>query len=39
VLIDFDYPYWHTLEDTLDKCSKESLFAAISVVAQAMEEI
>jgi Zn-dependent M28 family amino/carboxypeptidase len=24
-LIDFDYPYWHTLEDTPDKCSPESL--------------
>lgn len=39
VLIDFDYPYWHTLEDTLDKCSRESLFAAFSVVAAALEEI
>ncbi len=26
-LIDFDYPYWHTTEDTPDKCSKESLDA------------
>lgn len=24
-LIDFDYPYWHTLKDTPDKCSAESL--------------
>lgn len=24
-LIDFDYPYWHTLEDTEDKCSAASL--------------
>jgi Zn-dependent M28 family amino/carboxypeptidase len=24
-LIDFDYPYWHTLEDTADKVSAESL--------------
>lgn len=24
-LIDFDYPYWHTLDDTPDKCSSESL--------------
>ncbi|NQT35218.1 M28 family peptidase [bacterium] len=24
-LIDFDYQYWHTLEDTPDKCSAESL--------------
>lgn len=26
-LIDFDYPYWHTLEDTPDKVSAESLTA------------
>lgn len=25
VLIDFDYPYWHTELDTPDKCSAESL--------------
>ncbi len=24
-IIDFDYQYWHTLEDTPDKCSPESL--------------
>lgn len=24
-IIDFDYPYWHTSEDTLDKISSESL--------------
>jgi len=24
-IIDFDYPYWHTPEDTPDKCSPESL--------------
>ena len=24
-IIDFDYPYWHTLGDTPDKCSSESL--------------
>ncbi|APF19725.1 M28 family peptidase [Caldithrix abyssi] len=24
-IIDFDYPYWHTLEDTPDKCSPQSL--------------
>ncbi len=24
-LIDFTYPYWHTLQDTMDKCSAESL--------------
>jgi Zn-dependent M28 family amino/carboxypeptidase len=26
-IIDFDYPYWHTLEDTPDKVSAESLQA------------
>jgi Zn-dependent M28 family amino/carboxypeptidase len=26
-LIDFDYPYWHTTEDTLDKISADSLDA------------
>ncbi len=26
-VIDFDYPYWHTTEDTLDKVSAESLEA------------
>ncbi len=25
LVIDFDYAYWHTLEDTPDKCSPESL--------------
>jgi glutaminyl-peptide cyclotransferase len=24
-IIDFNYPYWHTTEDTLDKCSPHSL--------------
>jgi len=24
-LIDFDYPYWHTVQDTADKCSPASL--------------
>jgi len=24
-VIDFDYPYWHTTQDTPDKCSSESL--------------
>ena len=24
-IIDFDYPYWHTLEDTVDKCSSYTL--------------
>jgi len=24
-IIDFDYPYWHTLDDTVDKCSANTL--------------
>lgn len=34
VLIDFEYPYWHTLEDTPDKCSPESLGAVGSVLIE-----
>jgi len=33
-LIDFDYPYWHTIEDTPDKCSKESLGAVGMVILE-----
>jgi Zn-dependent M28 family amino/carboxypeptidase len=32
-LIDFDYPSWHTLQDTPDKCSPESL----GIVGRVME--
>lgn len=31
-IIDFDYPFWHTTEDTIDKCSKESLNTVRDVV-------
>lgn len=31
-LIDFDYDYWHTIEDTPDKCSPESLEAVGKVL-------
>jgi Zn-dependent M28 family amino/carboxypeptidase len=31
-LIDFEYEYWHTLEDTPDKCSPESLEAVGNVL-------
>jgi glutaminyl-peptide cyclotransferase len=30
-LIDFDYAFWHTLQDTPDKCSPQSLLAVGSV--------
>jgi Zn-dependent M28 family amino/carboxypeptidase len=33
--IDFNYPYWHTTEDTLDKCSPESL----EVVGRTVENL
>jgi len=32
-LIDFDYPYWHTIQDTADKCSAESLQIVGTVVS------
>ncbi len=37
-LIDFDYPYWHTTEDTCDKISAESLFKVGRVVEEGLEE-
>ncbi len=36
-IIDFTYPYWHTLEDTPDKCSAVSLEAVGRVVEFFME--
>ncbi len=36
-IIDFNYPYWHTLEDTPDKCSAASLEAVGCVVEAFME--
>jgi glutaminyl-peptide cyclotransferase len=35
-IIDFTYPYWHTLQDTPDKCSKESLGAVGKVLLQVL---
>ncbi|HVP35953.1 MAG TPA: M28 family peptidase [Terriglobales bacterium] len=37
-LIDFDYPYWHTLEDTPDKCSPASLEKVGKVLLQVLYE-
>jgi len=34
LIIDFDYVYWHTVEDTPDKCSPESLGEVGSVLAE-----
>lgn len=39
VLIDFDYPHWHKMTDTLDKCSPESMFSVFSVVVEALGKI
>lgn len=33
-IIDFQYPYWHTTQDTPDKCSAESLGAVGKVLMQ-----
>ena len=32
-IIDFDYKYWHTTQDTPDKCSPESLEAVGTVIS------
>jgi Zn-dependent M28 family amino/carboxypeptidase len=39
LLIDFDYPPWHTAADTLDKVSAESLRIVGEVVLDALPEI
>ncbi len=39
VLIDFDYPNWHKLTDTLDKCSPESLFSVFRVLVAVLGKI
>jgi hypothetical protein len=36
-IIDFTYPYWHTLEDTPDKCSPDSLETVGRVIEAFME--
>jgi glutaminyl-peptide cyclotransferase len=38
VLIDFDYPYWHTVEDTCDKLGVESLYKVGHVMQVWLEE-
>ena len=37
-VIDFDYPYWHTLNDTSDKCSAESLKTVGNVISRVIYE-
>ncbi len=38
VIIDFDYPYWHTTADTPDKCSPRSLEAVGRVLVRVLYE-
>jgi Zn-dependent M28 family amino/carboxypeptidase len=33
-IIDFDYPYWHTTQDTVEKISPESLDAVGEVLLE-----
>ena len=37
-IIDFDYPYWHTTQDTPDKVSAESLEAVGRTIEVWLEE-
>jgi hypothetical protein len=37
-VIDLDYPYWHTLADTPDKCSQDSLLAVGEVLYRLIAE-
>jgi glutaminyl-peptide cyclotransferase len=39
LLIDYDYPWWHTHEDTLERCSAESLRRVGNVVLDALRRI
>jgi len=39
LLIDFDYPPWHTAEDTLDKLSAQSLGVVGEVVLEALPSV
>jgi len=38
-LIDFDYPYWHTLGDTPERCSPRSLEIVGNVVLHAVRDL
>jgi Peptidase family M28 len=38
-VIDFDYPSWHTAEDTLDKCSPRSLAIVGHVFLESVREL
>jgi Zn-dependent M28 family amino/carboxypeptidase len=36
VVVDFDYPYWHTEHDTIDKCSPQALENVGRVIAKVL---
>jgi hypothetical protein len=36
LIIDLEYPPWHTVEDTIDKCSPESMELTARVVLEAL---
>lgn len=38
-MIDFDYPHWHTLGDTVDKCSPDSLRAVGETIAEVVYSV
>jgi glutaminyl-peptide cyclotransferase len=38
-IIDFDYPYWHTDQDTLDKCSPHSLAVVGYVLLETLHDL
>lgn len=38
LIIDYDYPHWHTASDTLDKCSQQSLQKVGSSVLNFLEK-
>jgi glutaminyl-peptide cyclotransferase len=38
-IIDFDYPYWHTVEDTIDKVSAESMERVGRTLQVLLEEL
>lgn len=38
VMIDFDYPYWHTIHDTVDKVSVDSLQRVGDVLERLLEQ-
>jgi glutaminyl-peptide cyclotransferase len=38
-VIDFDYPYWDTRDDTIDKCSRESIDVMYRLVLKLVYEV